>query len=301
MAAIQPYTGVSGVKNAKVPTFADAACTEEAMSAFKDEAYNNILYTSVGTEITNSFKQLGEHTGNAWTQNVYYAPDTVVLYDGSSEIRLPVMAMAEIASGDGYRSKTMYIYSIFPGNDNGDNTDGWYLSENWRSGNGTTAHWDWAWQQTTGSAAYNYALGKQNTWSESVRTGPQQTNFFNAITTAHPMYLANVLKFDNSKGVADYGQEYYLDWYFTTGHNDNKDKTVTTATAPIRVLNVTTLSNAMQTNGNKMKNVKLSEFSEGGLEDYINAMEDAAQFDLNLYFGNSSDGAASYNSCVTAM
>lgn len=307
--AIAPFA-YPGVKE-HIPQFANS--TEEDMAQYENEGYNNVLFSGMAAMQTD--------VKNSWgtTHRVYYSPDTVVFYDGKSDILIPVMASAHRnTDGSSYGSNN-YLRSAFPGDANGDNPDGWYLAQAWNqgdAGDGSNMNWNWNWWSSkpveqggngvNRHVAYNFETGRVGVFSGSLSVPlPAQDRNWNwgavryDYSDGAPTFVANVLTFKGTP--ADYGQSYTLNWFVTSGGNGNADYTSAAAANPIRVINYKTLADALMRNGDKMKDILLSDYAEGGLEDYIYAMEDMAQFDPNLFFVRVTTGLEGYEACVAEM
>lgn len=310
---IEEFTGYTG--NA-VPTFEHS--TVDDMAGYAGTGYNNVLYTVPATEIASSTDNDGIRLG------VTYSNDTVLLYDGINDAKMPVMMSGILTA-----KKQRYIYSAFPTstkNTGGSETDHEYLQlvDYWHSGAhvtggktssnvtydpsnvyGDNANWNWNWWYTTANSdgytpAYNVATGSKLSSSTDHRSA--QLAYYKkwtagdwyAFSSGISNYSSNVLKV--VKEPAAYGDVYYPYWYFCTG-NDASDETVLEALGAVSVVNYKTLTDAIATNGEKMKSIDLAEFSEGGLLAYIQAMDTATAFDPNTYFTNGNG----YTQCVADM
>ncbi|MCH5321010.1 MAG: InlB B-repeat-containing protein [Eubacterium sp.] len=229
---------------------------------------------------------------------MYYSNDAVLLYDGVNPVILPVMLAGEINSNSTYYNKTRYIWSAYPSDGNGNDDPNWGFDGAWRSGNGADANWNWNWWSNTSTAGYNRATGFLGTWSTSMRSGKLQASrsgFISYTYYSTPLFMSNALKYNGTP--AAYQDSYNLTWYFTTGGDNNNDVSQTATNAPIKILNYKTLTDAIMANGSKMKGIDLDDFSEGGLLEYVRAMDAATKFDPNTYFVNG-NGLAN---CVSNM
>lgn len=291
-------TNFTGYTGTAIPTFPNSDAT--AMSEFAGAGYNNVLYASQATAVTT-----GGPAGGV-QHNVYYAPDAVLLYDGQNDVILPVMMSANKDASSGAYDKDRYIWSCYPSDSSGNDDADWALVGPWQSGNGNDANWNWNWwsglyDNTNSHAGYNRATGYEGTFSADMRSGTlpdnsRRLNWFEYVYTAGaPLYMSNALKLNTVPD--DYNDEYTLYWYTTTGGTDNADDSTAQASASIRVINYKTLTDAIASNGAKMKSIDLANYSEGGLSAYIQAMDAATSFDPNSYF-TSGDGSSA---CVSAM
>lgn len=303
--AMVVYTG-KATGNA-IPTFPNSSATD--MQDYAGVAYNNVLQASTAVQVSE-----GGPSGGV-THNVYYAPDAVLLYDGSGDdIILPVMMSANCAaSSDGY-NKNRWIWSAYPTASTSAYTDNedFYLDQRWVSGNGNDANWSWNWWSglyngVAARAEYNYATGAPNTIKNTdanyvtsgqlAKTTRRLSGFSYVYTAGAPLYMSNALKYKGTPG--EWGQEYTLSWAVTTGGDNNMDGSNAQATVPIKVINYTTLADKVRENYNFVKTLDLKNYSEGGLANYFEALRQAASYDPNTTI--SSGPVDGYAAVVTAM
>lgn len=292
--ATNNVTTFTGYKGTAVPSF--SGDTTFAMTDYAEgnsqanthgAAYNNILYT---TQTTSSNEMQSSATGNVVHRIIY--PETTLLYDGTNDTLMPVMGMASVNA-----AKKRYIYASYPcvsATDNNDNAS-FNLRGYWHSAEAGTLDFTWSYDQTANTPGYNYATGykgNQSTDHRSVQL-TYTTNWIGAFKSGNTRYIANVMKFVGTP--ASTYEDYSLVWYVSSGESANSDvATIDASASKIHVVNYKTLLDGLKTNGNKMKLVDLNDFSEGGLSDYINAMEAATDFDPNTYFTSSND----YTGCA---
>lgn len=301
-----------------IPTFANSSASD--MKNYAGEGFGNILYSSTAESIGSAY------AGQAGFQ-IIMSKDITVLYDGSNDILIPVMLDAyksnnatpdvESSTNTAY-SKTRYFYAAYPSTAADGSTDdtNFNLVGYWQSGGGADANWNWNWW----SGVYNGA-GTNYDPAYSMATGyasgaKQQTDYRTAgsdgkgmvvnrtggITsrryTSVEYYHSNVLKYVGGEitGASKKATIYY--WYGSSGDSANSsadDKNI--SGTMVNIVNYKYLTDALTANGNKMKAIAMSEFSEGGLSDYVAAMEAGANFDPASYFTSSND----FSGCVAAM
>ncbi|MGN1201796.1 MAG: hypothetical protein ACI4RF_00760, partial [Eubacterium sp.] len=293
MAGIGTFTGYTGTA---VPTFPTS--TADNMKEYVGVGYNNVLYAPEATAITTSGAQGGV------IHQVYYAANAVLLYDGTNSVILPVMLSANKDASSAAYNKDRYIWGCYPSDSSYNDDANWGFTEQWNSGNGTDANWNWNWWSgkyngVASHAGYNKATA-YDSYSTSMRSGAIPANSRSGFIVytyyaGSPLFMSNALKLKTTP--ADYGQEYTLTWFTATGASANDDKSLVTASSPIKVVNYKTLTDAIATNGNKMKSISLDSFGEGGLLAYVTAMDAATAFNPNTYF-TSGDG---YTTCVEDM
>ncbi len=297
--AINNIVTFTGMKGTAVPTFANSTGTMTdygvggSQASAKGVAYNNVLYT---TQTTSANEMRSNKTGEV-VHRVFY-PETTLLYDGTNDTIMPVMGMASVTD-----KKVRYIYASYPCVSASDNTDSkdFNLQGYWHGNSGENLDFTWSWDATNDNPSYNYATGykgNQDTGHRSQRLS-YSTNLgdnkegWAIFKSGYTKYIANAMKFVGTP--ASTYSDYSLVWYVSSGDGANSDATTIDASASkIHVVNYKTLLDGLATNGNKMKLVDLADFSEGGLSDYINAMEAATDFNPNTYFtsGNNYTGCA---------
>lgn len=318
MDAMTVYTGK--MTGNAVPTFADS--TEDEMTPYAGEGYSNILYYPQATE-------LGVNTAASVRCNVVYSANPVLLYDGQTDVKMPVMMSGYVTEG-----KKRYVYSAYPTAtaDGSADHDSFQLTGYWHNGSytdntiynngsnpdylrnnaddskvyGTTQDWNWQWERNTNSPSYNKATGFHALGGNSAehRTAMllskiQTNTLIYVYTKGYNNYSANVLQLVKAP-TADYSQEYSgLNWYFCTGQDASDSNIVTTGDATIRVINYKTLADKIAVYYNWVKGKELADYSEGGLTEYFNAMKAATSYNPNTDFANGTkDG---YAACITNM
>lgn len=322
MDAMTVYTGK--MTGNAVPTFVDSP--EDQMTQYAGEGYSNVLYYPQATE-------LGVNTVAEVRCNVVYSANPVLLYDGQTDVKMPVMMSGYLTDG-----KTRYVYSAYPTAtaDGSADHDSFQLTGYWHSGTyyesdkngpwfksgryyvgknaddsrmyGTTHDWDWQWWKNTDSPSYNKATGYQATGGNSTehrtamllsKSTQALSSSLNIYSHGYNHYAANVLQLVKAPTEA-YSQEYSgINWYFCTGDDASNNNIVSTGDATIRVINYKTLADNIATYYNWVKGKELADYSEGGLTEYFNAMKAATSYDPNTDFANGTkDG---YATCVTNM
>ncbi|MCM1113940.1 MAG: hypothetical protein NC397_00430 [Clostridium sp.] len=308
-AAIENFVPVTG--NAQ-PSFPNTPT--EKWSQWKGTGYQNVLYSPMASMQTQA-------TASYVTREIHYGANAVLMYDGINTPILPIMLgyYAERSASAYSANKTRYVWSAYPADPSAsDNTvpgddPNWGLAGYWNAGDQSdSADWDWHWwkgsaQNTENQGyyklGYNNATGVKGIYSTNYRSPKlsrcSRTNVGSFFSPKYDYsspayYAANALQFKGTPG--NYGQSYNLNWFVTSGADNNNDTTNDTGAA-LRVVNYKTLLDALSTNGSKMKSISLSNYSEGGLASYIAAMDAAANFDPNTYFTSTDD----YDGCINDM
>ena len=316
---IAAFTGKTGTKIPTFPAWDSGKTAEESMAGYAGTGFNNILYANTAESIGSAYN--GQYVGF----KVLMSTDIAVLYDGSNDILIPVMTDAykgtsaepsvnvygnwtESGTMDKAYDATRHFYAAYPSANSSGTTDdsNFDLVGYWRSGAGQDANWNWNWWSNSADhdPSYNVATGCPTNGAQSVdhRSSHLVLNRGSYKAgkgyphTSEERYFSNTLKY---KG-GDFdgaGKTVTIPYWFGSAGNDpnsTNDSMSIANTKPIYVVNYKYLTDNLAKNGNKMKLVDLNDFSEGGLSDYIKAMEDATDFDPNTYFTSSNN----YSGCV---
>ena len=119
-----------------VPTFANSNASD--MESLRGTHFNNIIYTTPVTNTHSGTKENPTDSGyfasgsGSYSDThvgVYYASNTVLLYDGINEIKMPVMMAGRINTND-YTSSILKAYPVKSYNSAEDHTD-FYLTDKW--------------------------------------------------------------------------------------------------------------------------------------------------------------------------
>lgn len=283
---IKAFTGVSG--NAR-PSFEgdDPKSVDATYGGSYGTTYQNILYT---TQTTSANEKSSGKIGDVY-HRVYYPSETTLLYDGSTDALMPVMGMASVSA-----KKDRYIYTSYPSASTSDSSDNpnFILQGYWHDRSGESLDFAWSWQGSTNGPGYSSSvLGDTSHRSSKL---DYNTNWIGIFQSGKTKYIANVMKYTGTP--ASTYSEYELAWYVTSGEDPNSDSGfINAAGNKIIVVNYKTLLDAVAAAGSKMKAVDLAQFTEGGLIEYIDAMEAATDFDPNVYFTSGND----YEGCSNAI
>ena len=256
--------------------------------------YKNVLWINSGYNPTfESFLSYSNcdilmQDGSSVTTALAY-PEAVLLYDG---VNTPATSVMAVMQGDGQNvsNANRYVYAIALTNGNGLD-----LLRNWQSGDGGTL--DHIWNMNSSnivvsklSTGFNGASADQIAEYRWLIGANRYTHrYANMFTFTGTMEANEYVRNINPTITSYSGSE--------TGFRNDDIVQAVTGTRQIHVLNATALTNALQTNGGKMKSIDLANYSEGGLIEYIQAMDDLAAFDFNSYFTNGNN----YNQCATDM
>lgn len=286
----------------KMTTFSGYSVDDSALSnnvwagdssANYGDYYKNVLWINNGYNptfenfMTYSDCDMVMQSGTSVTTALAY-PEAVLLYDG---VNTPATSVMAVMQGDGQNvsNDDRYVFAIAVTSGNGLD-----LLQNWKSNDGGT--FDHIWNMNndkifvsklnTGFNGASADMIADGGWFSTDRFTHRYSNMFTFTGTMDKNeYVRNI-----NPTVTSYSGSN------TSFTNDDIVQAVT-GTRQIHVLNATALTSALQENGNKMKSIDLANYSEGGLTDYITAMDNLAGFDFNSYFDNGNN----YNQCATDM
>lgn len=218
-------------------------------------------------------------------------PSAVLLYDG---VNTPATSVMAVAQGDGRNipNADRYVYAI------SSNSSDLTLAGNWKSGNGGTL--DHIWNMDSNSTVLSMLNSGFNGCS-AIMIADYGYVFPSFRVTHYTYRFSNMFTFTGTMASNEYSRMITpsitsYNGSNTSFRNDDIVQTVT-GTRQIYVLNATILTSAVEANGSKMKSIDLANYSEGGLLEYIQAMDALTAFDFNSYFDNGNN----YENCVTDM
>ena len=255
----------------------------------------NILYTTQTTGQTGATS-----TGGNVERKIYYS-SAVLLYDGITKPRMPIMMSAQV-----YGNKTRYLYAAYPVASDVtdprtmqaavDHSD-IILIGGWRGWDGTnlgkTLDWGWNYQLAGSPTAYTAGAGfagLDDTGTNGVQTTgarsaqlPKGTTFFGD----HPgdlVMFSNALQLTDSFAFNE--GEYYRDistnWYVSSSADPNsgQDSGIIVPTATITVLNYKVLLDAL-TGDKKAIFADFKNYKQGGLKALCSAFDTATSVDIS--------------------
>ena len=248
----------------------------------------NILYT---TQTTDS---VGSSSGGNVNRIMYYS-SAVLLYDGVTKPRMPIMMSAQVSG-----NKTRYLYAAYPVSS--DVTDprtmqaavdheDIILLGGWRGGTGTTLDWGWNYQQSGSPTAYTAGAGfagLDNNGTNGVQTTSTRStqlpkgNIFGGNGTL--VMFSNALQLTDSFAFND--GEYYrnisANWYVSSSDSPNsgQDSGIIVPTATITILNYKVLLDAL-TGDKKAIFADFKNYKQGGLKALCSAFDTATSVDIS--------------------
>lgn len=251
----------------------------------------NILYT---TQTSNS---VGTSEGGNVRRIVYYS-SAVLLYDGITKPRMPVMMSAQVTA-----NKTRYLYAAYPVASDVtdprtmqaavDHSD-IILIGGWRGWDGTnrgeTLDWGWNYQLAGSPTAYTAGAGFAGLDSNGTN-GVQSTSTRSAkLPTGIISGSRKLVMFSNALQLTDsfaFNEgEYYRDistnWYVSSSDSPNsgQDSGIIVPTATITVLNYKVLLDAL-TGDKKAIFADFKNYKQGGLKALCSAFDTATSVDIS--------------------
>lgn len=251
----------------------------------------NILYT---TQTSNS---VGTSEGGNVRRIMYYS-SAVLLYDGITKPRMPVMMSAQVTA-----NKTRYLYAAYPVASDVtdprtmqaavDHSD-IILIGGWRGWDGTnrgeTLDWGWNYQLAGSPTAYTAGAGFAGLDNNGTN-GVQSTSTRSAkLPTGVLSSAKKLVMFSNALQLTDsfaFNEgEYYRDistnWYVSSSDtpNSGQDAGIIDPTATITVLNYKVLLDAI-TGTKKAIFADFKNYKQGGLKALCSAFDTATSVDIS--------------------
>lgn len=270
--------------------------------------YNSLLYAETNTsDVKGSCNYQNEKNsqGNligVETQLKY--PKVTMLYDGVEGHTPKTTVGLYVIGGPTSQNKDRYVYTTTMTS----NIPGLALGTNWK---GTDSRFNVQWMLTQGDKmgkdTTNNALNLQ-VMVKATLPGRRKQNSY---------YLANTIEYKgngtNSQGnsvpvitATDYSYTTYSGSATTVSHNDNTNviNVGSSASPAIVIINYKYLQDYLSQAGEGMKNKDLTQYSEGGLLEYFQAMEAATKWNPNDYFNGgvkTNGNANNYTACGEDM
>lgn len=280
MSQMTDFTGYKSTLRKDQVTSTDSADGENFANYYK-----NVLWVETGYNASR-----GSASGDYHGAALYY-PQATMFYDGTNVAQSTVLidGYGEGSTGIG-TSKTRTMLSVAV-----TNTDGISLTENWIGcpGNNLDMNWTLRGDWNTNPSYLSYMTdGLNGAGTYNIRDGRTNRDY----------RFVNFLKFTGTMETTENIKEItpsvhvYMNSSSAWKADDGASLDITGDT-PIRVINIKRLIDAIAENGGKMKGIDFDLYSEGGLSEFITAMDDATGFDPNTYFTTSND----YNACVDGI
>ena len=247
----------------------------------------NILYTTQTSGQTG-----GTSTGGSVERKLYYS-SAVLLYDGVTKPRMPIMMSAKNNT-----NKSRYIYAAYPvASDVTDprtmqaavDHEDIILIGGWRGGEGTTLDWGWNYQKAGSPTAYTAGAGfagldggvngvqSTEVRSKALPKGPWP-NYGSLVMFSNAIELTDSFAFNDG----EYYRNISANWYVSSSDDPNsaQDSGIIVPTATITVLNYKVLTDALK--GDKRNFLAdFKSYKQGGLKSVCSAFDKATAIDIS--------------------
>lgn len=268
--------------------------TYNAADYYKSLIYSKQTTAAPAAESEEVQFATGGISGKAKIKFNIYSPPTVILYDGSSEISVPVMfAAATTRSGSWVTAAVKCkVFACYP------TTSGWSLPEVWKGIDGKT---NFRWLvtgdggTTTGNSASN--LVASSSWDRDTWR-----------------WMANSLRYDatNTFGSGEYYKEITPSWEFRGGKDDTNASGAATVTiagsavaanAPVYILNYDALIKALNTAAQSVfADVKNYDNDWADMTALMTAIDSATSFNPSASdYDYASDTGSAVAKCASAI
>lgn len=255
----------------------------------------NILYTTQTTGQTGNTSTAGDIE-----RKIYYS-SAILLYDGITKPRMPVMLSAQQTQNS--KKRTRYLYAAYPVSSDVTNAQSMeaavdhediILIGGWRGWDGTnrgeTLDWGWNYQLAGSPTAYTAGAGFAGIDSNGTN-GKQSTSTRSAQLPSNTIYLKkDLVMFSNALQLTDsfaFNEgEYYrnisANWYVSSSDSPNsgQDAGIIVPTATITVLNYKVLIDAL-TGTKKAIFADFKNYKQGGLKALCSAFDTATTVDIS--------------------
>ncbi|MBE6719975.1 MAG: fibronectin type III domain-containing protein [Ruminococcaceae bacterium] len=279
------------------------------LTAYAGTAYNNIIYSpTVGSETESGYCGSAENTNSKVKYELFYAP-TVFAYDGTTQLRMPVMIDAKITT-----EKERYLYGCYPmaSADNYADHPDLKLVDYWYTGDNDSGHadglkdgnWSFAAQVESNYQTFGYSNGtgygaNQSTDHRSQYLPNNGTLFW---WGSQYFFCANVMNVNTTFADGEYVKEYQPHWYVCASESPNSTMDATTMRGSniIYVINYKALVDAISNSDYSAVLASVDCYNKDYSDVYslLEAFDTATSININSY--NYSD-PAKVTDCANAI
>ncbi len=292
---LAPITAALNTKTAAMQKFTPSFTTVKPsfhgddLSAYEGTAYNNVLYSPQ----VDSNTATAENTNARVKYELFYAT-TVLAYDGTTQLRMPVMVSAQLTY-----SKTRYLYGSYPTVSNTDMTDHpelaltglWYSGDNvtgWSdSNNGKDGNWSFAAQLASNTQTFGYNSNTGYGSNQSTATRSQELPQYGTLAwwQGRMFYAANIMNINTTFADGEYLKTYQPHWYICASDSPNStyDATMMRGSNIIYVINYKAYTDALANNAAKLATIHKFNKTPDRVEDLLEAYDTATAFNINSY------------------
>lgn len=295
IAGIENYTGDAAINavNEKDRTDYSRVWTGDS----SDLPLKNVLWSE-----TNYNAERGSANGvntsggsQPYVLTTLYYPEVTLLYDGKN---IPQATIRVTATGTG-RSTTRNLKRFVTAIELNNAKDGIILDQNWKGFDG--GNFDVAWALNYGTDSLSYTSTQNGAQVYQVYKGAATPNI--TAPTYYPRNASNIYKFTDSMKETELYRDITPSVSAAYGSSGGfiqvgGDITSTvTGNQQIHVVNFKALIDAVAENGGKMKAIDITNYTQGGLSYYIQAMDEATAFNPLDWFTTSNN----YTGCATEI
>lgn len=295
IAGIENYTGDAAINavNEKDRTDYSRVWTGDS----SDLPLKNVLWSETNYNAERGSAN-GINTNNEsqpYILTTLYYPEVTLLYDGKN---IPQATIRVTATGTG-RSKTRNYKRYVTAIELNNAKDGIILDQNWKGFDG--GNFDVAWALNYGTDSLSYTSTQNGAQVYQVYSGAATPNI--TAPTYYPRNASNIYKFTDSMKETELYRDITPSVSAAYGSSGGFIKvggditSTVTGNQQIHVVNFKALIDAVAENGSKMKAIDITNYSQGGLSYYIQAMDEATAFNPLDWFTTSNN----YTGCASEI
>ena len=292
---LAPLTAALNTKTAAMQAFTPSFTTVvpsfhgDDLTAYAGTAYNNLLYSPQVDDTTAE----AENTNARVKFYLYYA-QTVLAYDGTTQLRMPVMVGAKLTY-----SKTRYLYGSYPTTSSTDMADHpdlaltgyWYSGDNvtgWSdSNNGKDGNWSFAAQLNANMQTFGYNSDTGYGSNQSIETRSQELPQYGTLAwwQGRSFFAANIMNVNTTFAEGEYLKTYQPHWYICASDSPNStyDATMMRGSNIIYVINYKAYTDALANNSAKLATIGKYNKTPDRVADLLEAYDTATSFNINSY------------------
>lgn len=295
IAGIENYTGDAAINavNEKDRTDYSRVWTGDS----SDLPLKNVLWseTNYNAERGSANGVNTSGTNQPYVLTTLYYPEVTLLYDGKN---IPQATIRVTATGTG-RSTTRNFKRYVTAIELNNAKDGIVLDQNWKGFDG--GNFDVAWALNYGTDSLSYTSTQNGAQVYQVYKGAATPNI--TAPTYYPRHASNIYKFTDSMKETELYRDITPSVSAAYGSSGNFIKvggditSTVTGNQQIHVVNFKALIDAVAENGGKMKAIDITNYTQGGLSYYIQAMDEATAFNPLDWFTTSNN----YTGCASEI
>lgn len=274
------YTGVAGAADAVNQKDASdyarvwANDSSDATTYYKNVLWSETRYNTACGSNTSINSRGGSEDMELTT--LYY-PEVTMLYDGVNTPQATMFTMTQgykYSGSQSYNKKSRYINTVMM------NTDGLALNQNWKGSCSDAEPFNAYWALGYGDKNISYTTSRNGGSVYRV----YYKKLIDESIELDTYRWANTYQYTGALNDTTYSVDIYPAVKAVYGSNanftSNDVNAVVTGNKAIHVINYKVLADQIATSGTSMKSIAVSDYSEGGLLNYVTAMDNATGFDV---------------------